>query len=169
MSILVSTFSGLLTDALTIGAVIGALAGIVVFTADSASEGIQRVIFGIIVGGIIMGVIQAALISGIAGQGLGSRLNPMLQEEVGPFGSVVYRALVLTVQAALAGGLFMVISLAPFRAFKGALAGVIIGTVAALLSWFALRYIATPIPLVVYYALVLGLVVFIVENLPRGR
>lgn len=168
MTVLFSTFSGLLTDALTIGAIVGAVAGVVVFTAESASEGIQRVLFGFIVGGIIMAVIQGILISGVFGVGVGRSLNPLLQEDVGPFGGVVYRGLVLTLQAALAGGLLMVVSLAPFRAVKGALAGVIIGTIAALLSWVVLQYLGTPIPLVIYYVLVLGLVVFIIENLPGG-
>ena len=168
MTVLLSTFSGLLSDALTIGAVLGALTGIVVFTAQSAGEGIQRVIVGMIVGGIIMGLYQLLVISGVAGIGLGTPFNPLLQDEVGSFGAMVYRGIILTVQAALAGGLLMVISLAPFRALKGALAGAIIGAVAALASWFALSYIATPIPLVIYYVLVFGIILFIIENLPRS-
>lgn len=167
MTALLSNFSGLLTDALTIGAIIGAFVGVVVFTAESAAEGIQRVIFGFIVGGIVMGVFQAILISGVAGVGLGAPFNPMRQSEVGSFGAVVYRGIELTVQAALAGGLLMIVSLAPFRALKGALAGVIIGTVASYLSWFVLRYVDTAVPLIIYYVLVLGLVLFIIENLPR--
>lgn len=168
MAALLNQFSGLLTDALTIGAVIGAFVGVVAFTAESASEGIQRVIFGFIVGGIIMGLIQAVMISGVAGIGFGTQFNPLLQSEVGSFGGMIYQAIVLTLQAALAGGLLMIVSLAPFRALKGGLAGVIIGTVAAYLSWLTLRYLATPIPVVIYYILVFGLVLFIIENLP-GR
>lgn len=168
MIALFSTYSGLLTDALTIGTVIGALVGVVVFTAESAGEGLQRVIFGMIVGGIVMGLYQAVAISGIAGVGIGNPLNPLLQSDVDSFGVRVLRGIELTVQAALLGGLFMVVSLAPFRALKGALAGVIIGAVAGLASWFALSYVSTSIPLVIYYVLILGLVVFIVENLP-GR
>ncbi len=61
----------------------------------------------------------------------------------------------------------MIISLAPFRAFKGALAGLIIGTVASLMAWGLLQFIDTAVPIVIFYVLVLGLVLFIIENLPR--
>jgi hypothetical protein len=156
-------------DALTIGAVIGTLAGVVVFTAGSAGEGVQRVMVGFIVGGVIMGLVQAVIISGAAGVGTGGSLNPLRQSGAGPFGSVVYRGIVLTIEAAVAGGLFMVVSLAPFRAFKGALAGLIIGTVAAFLAWGVLQLIDTNVPLIIFYVLVLGVVLFIIENIPaRG-
>lgn len=167
MTYLLSYYSGLLPEALTIGAIVGVLTGIVLFTASSASEGMHRVFLGFLAGGIIMGLIQAVIISGAAGVGGSSGLNPLYQSRVGNFGAVVYRGVELTVQAAFAGGLFMIISLAPFRAFKGALAGLIIGTVAAVVAWGLLQFINTAIPIVVFYVLVLGLVLFVIENLPR--
>lgn len=167
MTYLLSYYSGLLPDALTIGAIVGVLTGIIVFTASSAGEGIQRVMIGFLAGGIIMGLIQAVIISGAAGVGGDSGMNPLFQSRVGSFGGVVYRGIVLTLQAAFAGGLFMIISLAPFRAFKGALAGLIIGTVSAVMAWGLLQLIGTAIPIVIFYVLVLGLVLFIIENLPR--
>ena len=169
MAVLFSYYSGVLVDALTIGAIVGVLAGIVIFTASSAAEGLQRVLLGFIIGGVVMGVIQAVLISTAAGVGGGNSFNPLLGTEVGSFGGVVYRGIVLTVQTALAGGFLMVVSLAPFRALKGALAGLIIGTIAAFLSWGALQFIDTAVPLVVFYVLVLGVVLFIIDHLPaRG-
>ncbi len=167
MAILTSTYSGLLSEALTIGAIIGALAGIIVYTASSASEGVQRVLLGILVGGVLMGVYQAIIISQAAGVTGGSGLNPLLQSRMGPFGGLVYRGAILTLQAALLGGLLMVVSLAPLRALQGAVAGVIIGSVAAFLSWGALSFVDTRVPLVIFYVLILGLVLFIIENIPR--
>lgn len=169
MSILFSYYSGVFADALTAGAFIGALAGIVVFTAASAAEGIQRVLLGFVIGGIVMGVIQAVIISTTTGVGGDMSINPLLQSEAGQFGGVLYRGIVLTVQTALGAGLLMVISLAPFRALKGAIAGLIIGSVAAFLSWGALQFVDTAIPLVIFYILVLGVVLFIIDHLPaRG-
>lgn len=167
MTYLLSYYSGLLPDALTIGAIVGVLTGVVVYTASSAGEGIQRVMVGFLGGGIIMGLIQAIIISGAAGVGGSSGLNPLFQSRVGSFGGVVARGIELTLQAAFAGGLLMIISLAPFRAFKGALAGLIIGTVASVMAWGLLQFIDTAIPIVIFYVLVLGLVLFIIENLPR--
>lgn len=169
MAVLISYYSGAFNDALTIGAIIGALAGIVVYTASSASEGVQRVLIGFLVGGLVMGLYQAVLVSQAAGVG-GDSFNPLLQSRVGPFGSMLERAIILTVQAALVGGLLMVASLAPLRAIKGALLGVIIGSVAAVAAWAGLRLIETPVPLIIFHILVLGLVMFIMESLPvRNR
>jgi len=169
VSILFSYFSGVMADALTIGAVIGSLAGIVVFTASSAGEGVQRVLVGFIAGGIIMGLIQAVIISGAAGIGPGGSLDMLLPSRVSSVGAVVQRGLILTVQAALVGGLLMVVSLAPLRALKGGMIGVIIGAIAAFLAWGVLQYVDTTVPLVIFGVLVLGLVLFIIENIPmRG-
>lgn len=169
MSILFAYYNGILMDALTAGAVIGALAGIVVFTADSAAEGIRRVILGLLIGGILMGVFQAIRIGAALGFGFGTALNPLREAGSGPFGALVFEAIVRTMQAAFAGGIFMVVSLAPFNALKGGLAGAVIGIVAALISWGLLRFVDTAVPLVIFYILVLGIVLFIVDNLPvRG-
>jgi hypothetical protein len=170
VSILFAYFDpDLLMEALTAGAIIGALAGIVVFTADSAAEGIRRVILGLLIGGIIMGVFQAIRIGSALGFGFGTALNPLLEAGSGPFGALVFEAIVWTMQAAFAGGIFMVVSLAPFNALKGGLAGAVIGIVAALISWGLLQFVDAAVPLVIFYILVLGIVLFIVDNLPvRG-
>ena len=167
MAVLFSYYNGGFNDALTIGAIIGALAGVIVFTTSSASDGMQRVLVGFLVGGILMGLYQAVIISQAAGVG-GNTFNPLLQSRVGPFGSLLERGIVLTLQAAFVGGLVMVASLAPVRALKGALAGLIIGSLAALLAWAGLRLIDTPVPLIVFYILILGIVVFIMESLPSS-
>lgn len=167
MTYFLSYYSGLLPDALTIGAIVGVLAGVILFTASSAGEGVHRVLIGVLAGGIIMGLFQAVVIANAAGVGGNGSLNPLFQSRVDSFGGVVYRGIVLTVQAAFAGGLFMIVSLAPLRAFKGALAGLIIGSVSAVLAWGLLQFIDTAIPIVIFYVLVLGLVLFIIENLPR--
>lgn len=166
MAVLLANFSGVLSDALTIGAIIGAVVGVVVFTASSAGEGMQRVVFGFIVGGIVMGVMQALIIGQAAGVGMGGSFNPLLQSRVGSFGDIVYRGIVLTIQAALAGGLLMIISLAPFRAVKGALLGTIIGSAAAFAAWWVLQTVGAAVPLVLFYVLILGLVVFVIEMIP---
>lgn len=170
MSILLSYYSGVLTEALTIGAIIGAIVGVIVFTASSASEGLQRVVFGFVLGGVLMGVFQAIIIGTTAGVGVGNTLNPLLQAEVGPFGSLVFNAILLSFGAALAGGLFMVVSLAPLRALLGAVAGAILGMVSGLAAWGVLRYVDARVPLVIFYILIFGIVLFILDNLPvRGR
>lgn len=169
MQMILGYYSGMLSDALTFGAIIGALAGVIAFTASSAGEGMQRVIVGFVVGGVIMGVIQAFIIAGAAGVGPGGGINPLFRSQAGAFGGVLFEGIVRTLQAALAGGLLMVVSLAPFKAFKGALAGVIIGVISAVLAWGVLQYVDASVPVVIFYLLILGLVLFIIENIPaRG-
>jgi hypothetical protein len=167
MDVIFSFYSGILTDALIAGAVIGAAVGIVVFTASTASEGLHRVIIGILGGGIIMGAIQGVLISSAVGTG-GSGINPLMQRQADAFGNLAVGGIILTVQAALIGGLFMVVSLAPWRAVKGAIAGAIVGTVAGAGAWGIVRLLKSSVPLVVFYALILGLVLFVLDNIPRG-
>lgn len=170
MAALFSYYSGVLTDALTIGAIIGALAGVVAFTASSANEGVHRVMVGFIIGGVIMGAFQGLMLADAAGVGMGrGSVNPLFSSNAGTFGGMVYVAVIRTIQAALAGGLLMVASLAPFKAFKGAMAGVIIGVIAAFLAWGVLQYVDAAVPVVIFYALILGLVLFIIENLPTSR
>ncbi|HSM56415.1 MAG TPA: hypothetical protein VK879_09705 [Candidatus Sulfomarinibacteraceae bacterium] len=169
MSIFFTYYSGVLNDALIAGALIGAALGIIVFGAASASEGMERVIFGFLLGGLIMGLVQAFLIMSATGVGLGTSLGPMLDVGAGPVGSMVAEGVTRTVQAAFAGGLLMVISLAPVVAMKGALAGGVIGIVSGLAAWWLTGYVDVALPLIIFYMLIAGVILFVLDNLPvRG-
>jgi hypothetical protein len=167
MDVIFSFYNGILTDALVAGAIIGAAVGIVVFTAGTASEGLNRVVVGILAGGIIMGAIQGVLISSAVGTG-GSGINPLMQRQADAFGTLAVGGIILTIEAAIVGGLFMVVSLAPWRAVKGAVAGLIVGTVAGAGAWGIVQLLKSSVPLVVFYALIFGLVLFVLDNIPRG-
>jgi hypothetical protein len=169
MSIFFSYYSGILGDALISGAILGAIVGIVIFSAESTSESIHRVMFGFLLGGLLMGAYQAFLIASVTGVSIGTSFNPLLSVGADSVGKMAADAITRTVQAAIAVGLLMVISIAPVVAFKGAIVGAITGTVAGLGAWRLLEFVDTGIPLVVFYVLLIGVILFILENLPvRG-
>lgn len=153
------------TGALIIGGVIGTFVGVIFLTASSASEGIQRVLVGMLIGALLMGGFQALTVGPQIGQGLRA-VDPTFTDPGGQGGSILLNAVMRVLQAALAGGLLMVISLAPFRAFLGALAGLLIGTVSAIIAWFALDLLDLVVPTVIFGVLSLGLILYFFELLP---
>lgn len=157
-----------LTGALLIGGVIGICIGVVFLTATSASEGVQRVLVGILIGVLLMGGYQALTLGPTVGQGLRT-VDPNFTDPSGQGGTLVFDAFILIIEAGLVGGLLMVVTLAPFRAFLGGLAGLIIGTVSGILIWFGLDLLDLVVPNVIFGALSLGLVLYFFELLPFGR
>jgi len=155
------------TGALIIGGVIGVFVGVVFLTASSASEGIQRVLVGMFIGVLLMGGYQALTVGPEIGEGL-RILEPEYTDPSGQGGNVLFDAVLRVIQAGLVGGLLMVISLAPLRALLGGLAGLIIGTVSGILIWFGLDLLDLAVPLVIFGALSLGLVLYFFELLPFG-
>lgn len=153
------------TGALIIGGVIGLFAGVVFLTTSSASEGIQRVLIGMLIGALLMGAYQALTVGPQIGQGLRT-IDPNFTDPSGQGGTILLDAALRVIQAGLAAGLLMVISLAPFRAFLGALAGLIIGTVAGIIAWFALDLLNLAVPTIIFGVLSLGLILFLFELLP---
>jgi len=156
------------TGALIIGGVIGIFVGVVFLTASSASEGIQRVLIGMLIGVLLMGGYQALTVGPEIGQGLRS-VDPNFTDPSGQGGTILFDAVLRVIQAGLAGALLMVISLAPFRAFLGGLAGLIIGTISGIIIWFGLDLLEVVVPTVIFGALSLGLVLYFFELLPFGR
>ena len=153
------------TGALIIGGVIGRFVGVVFLTASSASEGIQRVLVGMLIGVLLMGGYQALTVGPEIGQGLRS-VDPAFTDPSGQGGTVLVDAVIRILQAGLVGGLLMVVSLAPFRAFLGALAGLIIGTLSGVIAWYALDLLNMAVPTVIFGVLSLGLVLYLFELLP---
>ncbi|MDX1688528.1 MAG: hypothetical protein R3248_11135 [Candidatus Promineifilaceae bacterium] len=156
-----------LTGALLIGGVIGIFIGVVFLTASSASEGIQRVLVGLLLGVLLMGGYQALTLGPEIGRGLRS-IDPNFTDPAGQGGTLLFDAFILIIEAGLAGALLMVVSLAPFRALMGALAGLIIGTISGILIWFGLDLLDLVVPNVIFGALSLGLVLYFFELLPFG-
>lgn len=154
-----------ITGALIIGGVIGIFIGIVFLTASSATEGIQRVLVGMLLGVLLMGGYQALTVGPDIGQGLRT-IDPNFTDPSGQGGSLLLDAVIRVIQAGLAGALFMVVSLAPFRAFLGALAGLIIGTVCGIIVWFGLDLLEVTVPNIIFGGLSLGLVLYFFELLP---
>lgn len=167
MTFLLTTGPQEFTGALIIGGAVGVFVGVVFLTASSASEGIQRVLIGMLIGAVLMGVYQALTVGPAIGEGL-RILQPEFTDPSGQGGNVLFDAFLRVLQAALAGGLLMIISLAPFRAFLGALAGLIMGTISGVIVWFGLDLLDLTVPLVIFGAISLGLVLYFFELLPFG-
>lgn len=168
MDFLLSNYADVFSNALLVGAIIGAFGGTVYLTAAPASDSIVRVFGGMLIGGLIMAAYQALNLGLLTGAGIAA-MNPLSGAEPEAIGGDAFTAFLRIIQAALAGGLLAVSSVAPFQALKGAIGGVVIGSVAGALLWFVLDQLNTDIPLVLFGLLALGLVLWVFELLPAGN
>ncbi len=169
MEVLLGSYQGVLTQALTVGALLGVVGGIVLFTVDEADDRLNLIIIGVLAGGLLMFLLQAFSLGDLIdwrNRGLDVEAKQMLYREGGTF----WTAMVRVIQGAIAGGLFMFMALAPGRALKGALLGVLLGLVAGFVAWGALRLINAPqLPLVLFGVLVGGIIFFLAELTPTHR
>ena len=154
-------------NALLVGGIVGVFVGIVALTAHSASEGISRVMAGMLAGAILM-IGYQALVTGVGmGMGLENATDFFrIEGEVG--GQPLLNMFILIIEAALIGGLFMITTLAPLRALIGALVGGILGTFAGMAVWFTLDYLDVTVPVILFAAFSLGVILFFFEVLPFG-
>lgn len=169
MSLVLASYTGSLSEALAIGAVLGLIGGVILFTVDQAAERIQRIVVGMLAGGFGMAVYQAFRVSNLLGSRL-SRVDPAFRDVAYSEGWLFWNAVLRTLQMALLGGLFMIVSVAPARALQGALGGLGLGLVTGIISWAALQLLAAPIiPRVVFGMLALGVFLFLYDLQPFGH
>jgi hypothetical protein len=167
MEILLGSYQGILTQALTVGALLGIAGGIILFTVDEADDRLNLIIIGVLAGGFIMLLFQALAMGDIIdwrNRGLDLQFKQTVYTE----GTTFWTATLRVIQGAIAGGLFMFIALAPGRALKGAFLGVLMGVVAGLVAWGGLRLINAPnLPLVLFGVLVGGIFFFLYDLVPN--
>lgn len=168
MEILLGSYQGVLTEALTVGVLIGVAAGIILFTVDDAADRFRLIVVGVLGGALAMLVYQAlALGDVVAWRTRG--LNLEFQEMIYTQGPAFWHAVLRIIQAAIGGGLLMFIFLAPARALRGALLGLLMGVASGFVVWGALRLLDAPnLPLILFGALVAGVVLFLYDIVPNG-
>ncbi|MDT8307727.1 MAG: hypothetical protein RRC07_17465, partial [Anaerolineae bacterium] len=158
MEILLGSYQGVLTEALTVGVLVGVAAGIILFTVDDAGDRFRLIVVGVLGGAFLMLIYQAlALGDVVAWRTRG--FNREFEQAVYTQGPAFWHAVLRIIQAGIGGGILMFIFLAPARALRGALLGLLMGVSAAFVVWGALRLLEAPnLPLVLFGALVAGLV-----------
>jgi hypothetical protein len=169
MDTLLGTYQGLLSQALTVGALLGIAGGIVLFTVDDASDRLRLIIIGVLGGGFLMLLFQALQLGDvIAWRSRG--LDLQFKQTVYTEGMAFWVATLRVVQAMIAGGLFMFVALSPARALKGAFLGLLMGAIAGVVAWGGLRLINAPtLPLVLFGLLVAGVFLFLYDLVPNSR
>ena len=167
MEVLLGSYQGVLTQALTVGALLGVAGGIVLFTVDEADDRLNLIIIGVLAGGLLMFLFQAFSLGDVIdwrSRGLDLQFKQTVYTE----GATFWTATLRVIQGGIAGGLFMFILLAPGRALKGALLGVLMGVVAGFVAWGGLRLINAPnLPLVLFGVLVGGIFFFLYDLVPN--
>lgn len=163
---ILATYQGLITQALTIGAILGVAGGIVLMTAEDASQRLNAITLGVFIGFLGMTLYQLIRLDNlIHWRSLGFTLA--MQRVIYEQGGLFWEAFLRVVQASFAGGVLMLIFLAPGRALKGALLGMALGVASALAVWGILRLAGVgAFPQLFFALLVAAVFLFLYEVMP---
>lgn len=163
---ILATYQGLVTQAITIGAILGVIGGIVLLTAEDARLRMNAITLGVFVGLFGMLLYQAIHLDNIIHwRSLGS--STALQRVIFEQGALFWEAFLRIVQASFLGGVLALVFIAPGRALKGALLGVALGVISALVVWGGLRLAGVgAFPQLFFALLVASVFLFLFEIMP---
>jgi hypothetical protein len=163
---ILEVYQGLISQALTVGALLGVVGGVVLFTVKDASLRLNAVTVGVFAGGLGMAVYQLVRLDRLVdwtGRGFSVGMKQMLYENGGLF----WEAFLRVVQSAFIGAVVMLVFLAPGRALKGALIGAFLGMASGVIVWGILRLVAAPtMPQLFFGLLVAGVFLFLYDLMP---
>lgn len=163
---ILATYQGLVMQAITIGAVLGVIGGVVLLTAEDASQRLNAITLGVFIGFLGMTVYQLIRLDNIIHwRSVG--FTPAFQRVIYEQGAVFWEGFLRIIQASFLGGVVMLVFLAPGRALKGALIGLGLGVVSALVVWGILRLAGVgAFPQLFFALLVASVFLFLFEIMP---
>ena len=163
---ILATYQGLVTQAITIGAILGVIGGIVLLTAEDARLRMNAITLGVFVGFLGMLLYQAVRLDNLtnwSSLGFSLAMERLIYEQ----GPLFWEAFLRIVQASFLGGVLALIFVAPGRALKGALLGVALGVISALVVWGGLRLAGVGAFTQLFFALLVASVfLFLFEIMP---
>ena len=163
---ILATYQGQVTQAITIGAILGVIGGIVLLTAEDARLRMNAITLGVFVGFLGMLLYQAVRLDNLtnwSSLGFSLAMERLIYEQ----GPLFWEAFLRIVQASFLGGVLALIFVAPGRALKGALLGVALGVISALVVWGGLRLAGVgAFPQLFFALLVASVFLFLFEIMP---
>lgn len=135
MELLISNYNGTLSQALQLGISLGVMVGIIIFTLVVADGGQFRVAFGLLIGGLLMGLLQSVQVGQLIASAANQNTLVIGSVQMDMVAQAAISGFFRTIEAAILGGLIMIIVFSPGEAIRGAAIGFVVGVVSALAGW----------------------------------
>lgn len=140
MEVLFANFNGTLNQALQLGISLGVMVGIVLFAFVLAEGGRFRVFFGLLLGFFLMGGLQTVQVGQFVAEAYRQDLLVIGSAQMDLAFQAAISGFFRSIEAAIVGGLIMIVIFSPGEALRGAVIGFLLGAVSAVIGWSVLNF-----------------------------